>query len=288
MKNEVMQTGFWKDTRTNNQKSHVGFHLNSLYSPFVSFGDVAVEFVKANKSIMKHEAIRNFNNSWLAITHSDVGQETSENDIHSIIDLSYRRGEIPENTNYIVMGGDAGQNASHWVASAVCADGQIKVIDWGELLSYSSANGHFGYHELVKTKKWYSQKNDWQIDIAFIDSGYSTQEIYAECMRGINGQLNPTKGSNKAGVWGETQVRTHDDLTLYTYSDYALKMYLHNAIKDKQISLPADADKDLLKGLSGQQVIFTKSGQRQWKELKNDHYNDCLKLCVFCTWVNPL
>lgn len=282
-----MKTGYWKNTRTNNARNHLGYHLNSLYSPFVSFGDVAVEFVKANKSIMKHEAIRNFKNSWLAITHSDIGQETNENDIMKMVNKTYRKGEVPADCKYIVLGGDAGQNASHWVASAVCEDGSIKVIDWGTLISYSSANGHFGYYELMKNLNWNSNGVKWGVDIAYIDSGYSTEEIYQECLRGINGQINPTKGSNKTGVWGESQVRTHEGLTLYTYNDYSLKMFLHNSIKDGVIQLPADADKDLIKGLSGQQVIFTKSGQRQWKELKEDHYNDCLKLCVFCTWVNP-
>ena len=45
---------------------HHGFHLSSFYSPFVSFGDIAVEFVKAQASVIKSEALRKFTNSWLA------------------------------------------------------------------------------------------------------------------------------------------------------------------------------------------------------------------------------
>ena len=67
------------------------------------------------------------------------------NDIKSIVDNSYFRGEVPQDALYIVLGGDAGQNQSHWLASAICADGSIKVIDWGTLQSYTSANGHYGY-----------------------------------------------------------------------------------------------------------------------------------------------
>lgn len=133
-----------------------------------------------------------------------------------------------------------------------------------------------------------AKNNKWKIDIAYLDSGYSTNEIYEECLRGIYGQINPTKGSTHKGVWNETAVRTHADLPLFTYSDYSLKMSLHNLIKDKVIHLPADADNELIKGLEGQQVILTKTGQRQWKDLKEDHYNDCLKLCLFSTWINPI
>lgn len=289
MKIEVMNRGHWVKTRTNHTKGHHGYHLNSIYSPFVSFGDIACEFIKAQSSIIKHEAIRNFQNSWLALPFTEVGQTTSTNDIQNIIDKSYMRGEIPDNTLYIVLGGDAGQNTSHWVATAVCDDGSLKVIDWGTLMSYSSANGKTGYKKLVDELNWKDKNGvDWGVDIAYIDSGYSTNEIYNECLLGINGKLNPTKGSTARGVWNETQVRTHADLTLYTYNDYSLKMTLHNQIKDKMVHLPANTDNELVKGLEGQQVIITKSGQRQWKDLKEDHYNDCLKLCLFCTWVNPV
>ena len=33
-----------------------------------------------------------------------------------------------------------------------------------------------------------------------------------------------------------------------------------------------------------QALIRTKSGRYQWKELPEDHYNDCLKLCLLTTW----
>lgn len=289
MKHDLMQNGEWIKTRSNHDKGHLGFHLNSMYSPFVTFGDVACEFVKAQSSIIKSEALRNFSNSWEALPFVEVGQTTSTNDIKSIVDNSYFRGEVPHDTLYIVLGGDAGQNQSHWLASAICADGSIKVIDWGTLQSYTSANGHYGYKALIDDLQFTDAKNNkWKIDIAYLDSGYSTNEIYEECLRGIFGQINPTKGSTHKGVWNETTVRTHADLPLFTYSDYSLKMSLHNQIKDKLIHLPADADNELIKGLEGQQVILTKTGQRQWKDLKEDHYNDCLKLCLFSTWINPI
>jgi YgiT-type zinc finger domain-containing protein len=289
MKHDLMQNGEWIKTRSNHDKGHLGFHLNSMYSPFVTFGDVACEFVKAQSSIIKSEALRNFSNSWEALPFVEVGQTTSTNDIKSIVDNSYFRGEVPQDALYIVLGGDAGQNQSHWLASAICADGSIKVIDWGTLQSYTSANGHYGYKALIDDLQFTDAKNNkWKIDIAYLDSGYSTNEIYEECLRGIYGQINPTKGSTHKGVWNETTVRTHADLPLFTYSDYSLKMSLHNLIKDKVIHLPADADNELIKGLEGQQVILTKTGQRQWKDLKEDHYNDCLKLCLFSTWINPI
>jgi hypothetical protein len=42
-----MQRGEWRKEKADHARGHLGYHLNSLYSPFVSFGEVAVEFVKA-------------------------------------------------------------------------------------------------------------------------------------------------------------------------------------------------------------------------------------------------
>lgn len=282
-KADIMKRGKWIEEKADHDKGHIGYHLNSLYSPYVTFGEVAVEFTKANASIIRSEALRNFTNSWLALPYSEKGESTSDSDIESIVSNAYFKGEVPSNTAYIVLGGDAGQNQSHWIASAVCLDGTIKVIDWGTIQGYSSING-YGYKKLIDSLKW----GQWGVDIAYLDSGYSTEEIYRECLLDLPCRINPTKGTNAAGVWHETRVRTHEDLLLYTYSDYALKMDLAQSIKAKKVLLPADADKELLQGLKGQEIVINKSGKRQWKELKEDHYNDCLKLCLFSTWLNPL
>ena len=52
--------------------------------------------------------------------------------------------------------------------------------------------------------------------------------------------------------------------------------------KDRTITLPAEAmgDKDLIAGLSGQTLIRNKSGKLAWKDLREDHFGDCLKLCL--------
>lgn len=285
----MMQKGHWVKTKSDHAKGHIGYHLNSMYSPYVTFGDVAVEFVKANASLIKSEALRNFWNSWLALPFEEMTQSTTNEDLQAIIDVNYKRGVVPDDTLYIVLGGDPGQNANHWVASAVMSDGSIRVIDWGTLLSFSSTQGRTGYKALIDELKWQDRNgNDWGVDIAYIDSGYSTYEIYDECLIGLPGQINPTKGSNAPGVWSEVQCRSHPELRVYTYSDFSLKMAAHNRIKDKTVRLPADVDRELMKGLEGQKLIIGKNGKRQWAELRGDHYHDCLKLCILCTWVNPL
>ena len=279
-KDEMMQRGEWRKERENHVPGHLGFHLNSMYSPFVRFGDVAVEFTKANASVMKGEALRNFTNSWLAMPWTQQEQSTSSEDITKTVDITRRRGEVPADTAYIVLGGDPGQNASHYVISAVKFDGSICVIDWGTLMSFTSFNGEYGYAKLIDD--WKSIDGKWKIDIAYIDSGYSTDEVYRECLSRHYGLMNPTKGSANIGVWSKREITNYNDLDLYLYSDYALKMVQQSNYKDRTITLPAEAmgDKDLIAGLSGQTLIRNKSGKLAWKDLREDHFGDCLKLCL--------
>ena len=52
--------------------------------------------------------------------------------------------------------------------------------------------------------------------------------------------------------------------------------------RDRTVTLPAEAmgDKELINGLSGQTLIRNKQGKLSWKDLRDDHYGDCLKLCL--------
>lgn len=279
-KANMMQLGEWRAERTKYDKSHLGYHLNSMYSPFVSWGDVAVEFIKANASVIKSEALRNFTNSWLALPWQPIEQTTSNEDILACIDNTRMRGEVPDDTVMVITGVDPGQDETHYVISAISNTGDIRVVDWGTLQSYSSYNGAEGIAKLVD--KWKSKDLSWTIDAAFIDSGYATNEIYMECLSREYGKLNPTKGTSNPGVWSKKQLNNYETLDLYTYNDYILKMTEQTYYKDRIITLPSEAARDsaFIRGLSGQTLIKNKHGQLSWKALPDDHYSDALKLTV--------
>lgn len=288
-KEEMMANGEWRKERDNHVPGHLGFHLNSMYSPFVKFGDIAVEFVKANASIMRAEALRNFTNSWLGLPYKVQEKETTSQDILACVDNARLRGEVPVDTAFVVCGVDCGQNASHYVISAVTFDGKIQVVDWGTLMSFTSNNGEYGISKLVND--WKSTDGKWQIDVAYVDSGYSTNEVYVECLLAPYGRINPIKGSNCQGVWSRRQLTNIQDLDLYLFNDFALKQTLQSYYRDKNVILPAQAatDKELIKGLSGQTLIRdTKTGRYTFKALRDDHFSDALKACLLSSIVENI
>lgn len=286
-KSDMMEKGHWVKGRDNHVEGHLGFHLNSLYSPFVSFGDVAVEFTKSNASLLKSEALRNFTNSWLALPWAERVLKSSEADIRSLICDGRFMRELPDDLDYLVCGIDPGVNQSHWCVSAVALDGRIDVIDYGTIGSYSSAGGAFGPKKLIETLEYEYRGEPKSVDICFIDAGYSTQRIYEECLStNVPEIMRPTKGtSSNKGPFGISAVRNEIDLQLYTYSDFSLKSYTQEMMKDGKITLPKDVEQEFIKGISGQELIRDKKGKLSWKELREDHFHDCLKLCVFSTWI---
>jgi phage terminase large subunit GpA-like protein len=288
-KEEMMQRGEWRKERENHVPGHLGFHLNSLYSPFVRFGDAAVEFVKANASIMRAEALRNFTNSWLGLPYKVQEKETSAQDILACVDNTRQQCEIPEDTAFVVCGVDCGQDASHYAISAITFDGRINVVDWGTLQSFTSYNGEYGVQKLVED--WEDSSGKWKIDVAYIDSGYSTQQVYLECLNAPYGKLNPIKGSNCQGVWSRRQLTNVSDLDLYLFNDHAIKMTMMSYWRDKTITLPTQAtyDKEFIKGLSGQTLIRDKkTGKYSFKSLKADHYHDAVKACVLSSIIEHI
>lgn len=65
----MLQAGEWVAEREFTRKKKIGFRLSSLYSPWVKFGRMAVEFVRAKPY---PEKLQNFVNSWLGEPWKEV------------------------------------------------------------------------------------------------------------------------------------------------------------------------------------------------------------------------
>lgn len=287
-KAEIMSKGEWRSRSNWDEDSgHMGFHLNSLYSPFVSFGDVAIEFVKASKSIIKREALKNFYNSWLALPWEDEALNTSEADIRGLVKHEVLKGEIPIDTDYLVLGMDCGVHKQHWVVSAVCQDGRVQVVDWGVIPAYNSRHG-YGPNKLLEDLKYSRDGEDYFIDVGFIDAGYSTQSVYEEClMNRTPDYLRPCKGTTgNRGSWGINRTTYDEELKLNTYDRDTLHSYAYDLIKDGKVILPMEAsiDKDFLHQMSGQKLVMDKKGKWSWKDIEEDHFYDAFLLTIYSSW----
>lgn len=138
----MMQAGEWRATNEAAHPSRRGYHLNSLYSPFVSFGQFARKFVESSRALLAQMELQNFRNSWEALPYSKYQVKVKDQAVEALKTTAYRRGEMPPvEPLYLVAGYDPGELQTHWVVCAVSAGGELWVIDWGTILSFRTEGG---------------------------------------------------------------------------------------------------------------------------------------------------
>lgn len=289
---EMMQHGEWRDENTEARKlGKISYHLNSLYSPYVSIAEMAQKYHDACHSLTPNDDLRNFINSWLALPYEEHVSKIYDSDITALIDPMSHKGSLPLDYKLLVMGVDIGQNQSHYVVTAIKTDGQLQVVDWGTVVNYKTENGLDGIASLFDSLTYTDNAgNVYRPDLCLIDSGYDTTGVYEECMRAsCPGTIIPVKGSNgRIGAWGKSKIRTLPDapFELILFSDFQVKRALYlDAVKGRKLVLPSETDDALLQGLSGQEMVKSKTGKVMWKERPSDHYGDALKYAILAHWI---
>lgn len=312
-KPELMAKGRWKSSEALRKEygsetvqpssRDRGYHLDSLYSPFVSWGKCVRAFLECYTKLTVALDLQNFRNSWCALPYEFTKVTVKPEHITALCG-SHRRGEVPGEPYYISVGYDPGGNQTHWVACGVYGGGELRVIDWGTLLAFRTE-----YHLEQESEALDSEMRtvvdepgvaphfaslQWGEHapyMGFVDAGYSTGDVYDECsMR--PGMLMPTKGASEAV--GTFYVRKAGDawpgLPVLQYSDHNAKISLYDRTITKReqprLVLPVeeDCDLELLKGLSGQKLV--RKGEKEvWRKVPDDHYGDCIKLQRVAWWL---
>lgn len=278
---DAMQCGIWKASNSSAEPGVRSFHLNSLYSPTVTFGQAAVKFLSTTGD---PAALQNFVNGWLAEPFEERGTGADDEDIISCRGI-YQRGECPIEPAFVTLCADPGQQQTHWSAVAWTELGEGYVIDYGKVLAPEDL-GH-----LSNSLKWETPSGKMvQAGAGLIDSGDFTERIYRICaeIRNEDGIhiFYPSKGSGARD--GRELVRAGNidgqpTLMLYTYTDYHLKVSLYIDRLNKKLAprfwFPMNADNEFLRGHMGQRLVAGRlSKRKEWRKVDFDHYGDCSKL----------
>lgn len=182
-KMQMLKAGRWvAKNKTIGYARSVGFHINSIYSPWVRFGDVAAEFLASKNDPLN---MQNFVNSWLGLPYEDTASELEAQQVlQRRTDLP--EGQIPAYTQLITCGVDVQKNNLYYTVRA-----------WGagiisQCIAYGSLKDFDGLTELLN--KYFCDVNGeprWQIDLCAVDSGYRTEEVYDYCL-----QMQEAMGGN--------------------------------------------------------------------------------------------
>lgn len=183
-KADMLARGRWKSEKTGSRKK-VGFHLNAIYSPWVTFEDVAHEWLKTERD---PDSRMNFINSWLAEPWEPVGTTADTEKVLSK-QSRYTRGMVPDETMLITGGVDKQKTCFYYTVRGWGANRKSWNIDHGSAKTYKEVLEIFdqGYHDEAGGLHY--------VDLALMDSGDDTDEVYDFCY--VNqGLFAPVKGSS--------------------------------------------------------------------------------------------
>jgi len=173
----MLRAGRWEATAEANGVA--GFHLNALYVPWVTFGEVAKEFLRSKRFI---DQFQNFTNSWLALPWDAVEQAeknsamTVNTEILATHTNSYRRNQIPAGCVFLTCGIDVQAHEVWYVVRGWGRDEASWLISWGKVAVETDEPQAF----LAAVKSILAQQYSRPILKGCIDSGWgkNTAAVY--------------------------------------------------------------------------------------------------------------
>ena len=186
-KMDMLRQGEWRAVNDPPKRPQsVAFHLSSFYSPWVTFREIAQEFLSSKDS---PETLMNFINSWLAEPWEDKSSKMRA-EVVAEKALPYERGTVPLGAQLLTVGVDV-QLDHFWYS----------VRAWGpHMTSWLVDNGRAETWADVATviNRNYPDENGeiHTVNLAGIDSNYNTDEVLQFCAE-QGGVAIPTRGSPK-------------------------------------------------------------------------------------------
>lgn len=185
-KHNMLRLGEWRIVRHDTKYARsVAFWINTLYSPFVRWSQIAGEFLKAKDN---PEELQNFVNSWLAEPWEDTKLKTNadlvmerQTDVPALV--------VPSWCKLLTGGVDVQETSLYWTIRA-----------WGDYLtSQNIAHGQalsFEEVDQVMNLEYYTPDGVPRIvNLCLIDSGDQTDLVYEFCVYHPEYTM-PVKGSS--------------------------------------------------------------------------------------------
>ena len=271
-KSQMMRKGEWVAHALGNAPDHRSYHLSSLYSPTLRFGEVLAKWFQAQDNV---DGIKNFVQGWLAEPWRDEILNVAPEQVEELQD-DYDRGEIKGNMR--VLSVDVQRSHFWWVVRGYMETGESWLIDHGMCPTFEDLD---------------QIQENYDCRYGIIDTGYGdrTQEVYEQIWRrrgswfGIKGWKNmqlpykhnlvdPFSGTARQGKSKIPLV--HVNVTIWQG-----ELAKRRAGKIKDWHIYRNPDTNYLKQMTAkwQHEEVTKKGEvkTEWrtKSHADDHYWDC-------------
>lgn len=286
-KMEMLRHGTWEAVNASQSKVRsISYHLSSIYSPWVTFGDVAYEFKNSKGT---PASLMNFINSWLAEPWKSAKTKSTQN--LEFTQSEVPRGIVPQHAPLLIASVDVQQDHFWWEVRAYAHGVSSYLVDYGQASSWADLT------EILIDREYPSEYGEARkIVRAGIDSGYRTDEVYQYCAQypevcvPVKGDSShsplapPYKMSSiEKGVIGGMKLYVVN--TDY-WKDFIFARMVRPANEPGTIHLFKDCPEEYsehLRSEEKQEIRNVKTGAVtvQWKPLTSHPTNHLLDTCVY-------
>lgn len=286
-KMEMLRSGEWRAVNESQSKVRsVSYHLSSIYSPWVTFGDVAYEFKNSKGT---PATLMNFINSWLAEPWKSSKTKSTQN--LEFTQSNYPCGVVPDKAVLLIASVDVQLDHFWWEVRAYAPGVKSYLIDYGQASTWGDLE------EIIINREYPSEYGEArQVMKAGIDSGFRTDEVYQFCSR-FPEVCIPIKGSSNHSTMAAPYTMTSLEkgvvggLKLYVlntdyWKDFIFARMIRPADEDGTIHLYKECPQeysDHLMSEEKQEIRNVKTGAVtvQWKPLTSHPVNHLLDTCTY-------
>lgn len=286
-KMEMLRHGKWKAVNASQSKVRsISYHLSSIYSPWVTFGDVAYEFKNSKGT---PASLMNFINSWLAEPWRSAKTKSTQN--MEFTESTYPSGVVPDKAVLLIASVDVQLDHFWWEVRAYAPGVKSYLIDYGQASTWDDLE------EIIIHREYPSEYGEpRQIMKAGIDSGFRTDEVYQFCSR-FPEVCIPLKGSSNHTTMTAPYTMTSLEkgvvggLKLYVlntdyWKDFIFARMVRPINEEGTIHLYKDCPQeysDHLRSEEKQEHRNVKTGAVtvQWKPLTSHPVNHLLDTCTY-------
>ena len=288
-KQSMLERGRWEVVEKKREsKRKIGFHLSALYSPFVTWGKLASEFLEAKDDPAK---LMDFVNSRLAEPFKKVVTRRKEEDVLKWKNEKFPPGVCPVDTRAIVAGVDVQEDGFYYTAYAI-TEKEAYLIRYGFLNNWEDLKN------LLFNSQYKIDTTDKAFPIyrAFIDSGARTSEVYDFCRR-FYPRVFPIKGSSTqmASPFKETEIEKSPEMKkrkwikplrlILINTDY-YKDEIHRRLEFGGFFWHRETASDFAMQIIAEEKRRVRKGYRyveEWVKVhKANHYLDCTVYALAC------
>jgi phage terminase large subunit GpA-like protein len=271
-KPKMLEAGKW--ISEGSKGSRVGFHLSSLYSPWVKFGDMAAKWIEAAGDAAK---TMNFRNSWLAEPFEVKVTSTQPSKIRDRVGKGGPAFVVPTWATQLIATADVQQDRMYFAVRAWGYGWRSKLVHAGVARSWDEL-----YGEAFDRQYHAEGGGAVRCERLVVDNGYRKAEVDAFALRDPD-RIHTAKGmSTYSGALVTPNVEKSTTLIVFSINTMQSKDQLSVLINHADESMwsvhDLTSDDYCSQVVAEEKVMNPQTKQMEWKEKSSgapNHFLDC-------------